>query len=112
MRTPVQNTYYHFIIVPASCPEEGLDPHLSKGGLFGKGTYLAEDAAKIDQYLKQDPEWRGNKPDHELQKLYGSTPPMSTMPGQGPPSAGPPPPGSLSRRLQSAPAFRTFSVHK
>ena len=29
---------------------------------------------KIDQYLKQDLEWRGNKPDHELQKLYGSTP--------------------------------------
>ena len=49
---------------------EGLDPHLSKDGLFGKGTYLAEDAAKIDQYLKQDLEWRGNKPDHELQKLY------------------------------------------
>ena len=40
-----------------------------KDGLFGKGTYLAEDAAKIDQYLKQDLEWRGNKPDHELQKL-------------------------------------------
>ena len=39
-------------------------------GLFGKGTYLAQDAAKIDQYLKQDLEWRGNKPDHELQKLY------------------------------------------
>ena len=49
---------------------EGLDPHLSKDGLFGKGTYLAEDAAKIDQYLKQDLEWRGNKPDHELQNLY------------------------------------------
>ena len=48
---------------------EGLVPHLSKDGLFGKGTYLAEDAAKIDQYLKQDLEWRGNKPDHELQKL-------------------------------------------
>ena len=38
-------------------------------GLHGKGTFLAEDAAKIDQYLKQDLEWRGNKPDHELQKL-------------------------------------------
>ena len=25
--------------------------------------------AKIDQYLKQDPEWKGCKPDHELQKL-------------------------------------------
>ena len=46
---------------------EGL--HLSKDGLFGKGAFLAEDAAKIDQYLKQDLEWRGNKPDHELQKL-------------------------------------------
>ena len=44
-------------------------PHLSKDGLFGKGTYLAEDAAKIDQYLKQDL-GRGNKLDHELQKLY------------------------------------------
>ena len=49
---------------------EGLGPHLSKDGLFGKGTYLPEDAAKIDQYLKQDLEWRGNKPVHELQKLY------------------------------------------
>ena len=49
---------------------EGLDPHLSKDGLFGKGTYLAEDAAKIDQYLKQDTEWRGNKPDHELHNLH------------------------------------------
>ena len=48
---------------------EGLVPRLSKDGLFGKGTYLAEDAAKIDQYLKQDLEWRGNKPDHELQTL-------------------------------------------
>ena len=26
--------------------------------------------AKIDQYLKQDLEWRGSKPDYELQKLY------------------------------------------
>ena len=41
----------------------------SKDGLFGKSTYLAEDAAKIDQYLKQDLEWRGNKPDHELYEV-------------------------------------------
>lgn len=48
----------------------GLDPHLSKDGLFGKGTYLAEDAAKIDQYLTKDPEWKGNAPEHELHGLH------------------------------------------
>ena len=103
---------------------EGLGPHLSKG-LFGKGTYLPEDAAKIDQYLKQDLEWRSNKPDHELHKLYEVGVKHTTHVYYAlvcrtalgaaaitiPPSrAGPP--GSLSRRLQSAPAFRTFSVHK
>lgn len=30
---------------------EGLDPNLSSDGLFGRGTYFAEDGAKIDQYL-------------------------------------------------------------
>ena len=49
---------------------EGLDPHLSLDGLFGKGTYLAEDAAKIDQYLTKDPAWKGNLPDHELHLLH------------------------------------------
>ena len=28
---------------------EGLDPHLASEGLFGKGSYFAEDAAKVDQ---------------------------------------------------------------
>lgn len=30
---------------------QGLDPNLSTLGLFGRGTYFAEDGAKIDQYL-------------------------------------------------------------
>ena len=29
---------------------EGLNPKLAREGLFGRGTYLAENAAKIDQY--------------------------------------------------------------
>ncbi|CAE7772735.1 NEIL3 [Symbiodinium sp. CCMP2592] len=49
---------------------EGLDPLLSKEGLFGTGTYLAEDAAKVDQYLTKDPEWKGNELEHELQPLH------------------------------------------
>ena len=109
---------------------EGLDPHLSKDGLFGKGTYLAEAAAKIDQYLKQDLEWRGNKPDHELQKLYEVGVKHAThvyyalvcrralrscrYHQDGKTCARPPNSsrGLGASRLQSAPAFRTFSVHK
>ena len=49
---------------------EGLDPHLSMDGLFGKGTYLAEDAAKVDQYLTKDPAWKGNVPEHDLYALH------------------------------------------
>ncbi|CAE8669573.1 unnamed protein product [Polarella glacialis] len=49
---------------------EGLDPKVSHKGLFGRGTYLAEDAAKVDQYLTMDAEWRGSKPEHELHQLH------------------------------------------
>ncbi|CAK9097318.1 unnamed protein product [Durusdinium trenchii] len=49
---------------------EGLDPHLSEDGIFGKGSYLAEDAAKVDQYLTKDPEWKGHAPGHELCALH------------------------------------------
>eukprot|EP00435_Cladocopium_sp_Y103_P010788 s3559_g2.t2 len=49
---------------------EGLDPHLSMDGLFGKGSYLAEDAAKVDQYLTKDPVWKGHAPEHELHSLH------------------------------------------
>ena len=55
--------------LPAQPLKSGGLGSASKDGLFGKGTYLAEDAAKIDQYLKQDLEWRSNKPDHELYEV-------------------------------------------
>ena len=48
---------------------KGLDPGLCSDGLFGKGVYLAEDAAKIDQYITKDPTWKGNDPEHELHRL-------------------------------------------
>ena len=33
---------------------EGLDPEKAANGLFGRGTYFAEDAGKIDQYAAVD----------------------------------------------------------
>jgi hypothetical protein len=51
---------------------QGLDPQLAKDGLFGCGTYLAEDAAKADQYCTVDAAFCGNnaalRPLHN--KLY------------------------------------------
>ena len=38
----------------------GLDPSLAMAGKFGSGTYLAEDAAKVDQYMTEDKEWVGS----------------------------------------------------
>ncbi|CAE7213394.1 unnamed protein product [Symbiodinium natans] len=77
LRAPLDASRNEMLLLHGTKPEhlhdilfEGLDPHLSKEGLFGKGTYLAEDAAKIDQYLTQDPEWKGNKPEHELYNLH------------------------------------------
>ena len=43
---------------------EGLNERFS-GGLFGHGSYLAEDAAKIDQYVYPDPE-----PNKDLSRLH------------------------------------------
>ena len=48
---------------------QGLDPLLAKDGLFGSGSYFAEDAAKVDQYCTVDKEWRGSL-DHALQPLH------------------------------------------
>ena len=50
----------------------GLDPGLAHNGLFGKGVYLAETAAKIDQYITEDAEWHGKQDDasHPLHKLH------------------------------------------
>ena len=35
-------------------PFEGLDFQRARSGLFGKGTYFAENAAKIDYYSTDD----------------------------------------------------------
>lgn len=50
----------------------GLDPGLAHNGLFGKGVYLAETAAKIDQYITEDADWHGKQEDdtHPLHKLH------------------------------------------
>ena len=32
---------------------EGLNPSVAANGLFGRGTYFAEDAGKIDQYSRK-----------------------------------------------------------
>ena len=47
---------------------DGLNERFS-GGLFGNGTYLAEDAAKIDQYVFPDPDPELNKDFSVLHKL-------------------------------------------
>jgi len=47
---------------------DGLNERFS-GGLFGNGTYLAEDAAKIDQYVFPDPDPELNKDFSALHKL-------------------------------------------
>ena len=38
-----------------------LDPQLAQSGLFGRGTYFAEHASKIDQYTTVDEEWAGGE---------------------------------------------------
>ncbi len=48
---------------------EGLDPQRARGGLFGKGTYFAANAAKIDHYSTEDTRWHEEgQPLHELHK--------------------------------------------
>ena len=41
---------------------DGLDPQVSSDGLFGRGVYFAEDAAKIDQYVGVDTRDRRAEP--------------------------------------------------
>jgi len=49
----------------------GLDPKLARPGMFGRGTYLAEDAAKADQYMTEDKEWVGsNYSDDKINTLH------------------------------------------
>jgi hypothetical protein len=43
----------------ANILEKSLDPGLAHNGIFGRGTYFAEHAAKIDQYVHVDKEWVG-----------------------------------------------------
>ena len=43
----------------ASILEKSLDPGLAGPGLFGSGTYFAESAVKIDQYVQVDEEYCG-----------------------------------------------------
>jgi Poly(ADP-ribose) polymerase catalytic domain len=45
--------------VVASILKNNLDPGLAHAGLFGRGTYFAEHAAKIDQYVAIDNEYCG-----------------------------------------------------
>ena len=47
---------------------EGLDPERARNGYFGRGTYFAENAAKIDQYTSLDVKW--NKQGDQLHKLH------------------------------------------
>merc|ERR1712228_457162 len=47
----------------------GLDEKFSDG-LLGKGTYLAEDASKIDQYCTSDPGEEGHATMEGLNKLH------------------------------------------
>ena len=49
---------------------EGLDPILSREGLFGRGTYFAEHPAKIDQYVAVDSKWAGSNPADSLFPLH------------------------------------------
>jgi hypothetical protein len=52
---------------------EGLDPGVAEDGLFGRGTYFAENAGKIDQYARVDHRYDMDGELSELhQKLYGS----------------------------------------
>lgn len=55
--------------VVARILEHSLDPRMARAGLFGRGTYFAEHACKIDQYVKTDREWKGGP---RTQK-YGET---------------------------------------
>ena len=51
---------------------EGLDPTIAANGLFGRGTYFAESAGKIDQYATVDHKFQSDGPLAELhEKLYG-----------------------------------------
>lgn len=53
---------------------EGLDPGISRNGNFGRGVYFAENAAKIDQYAKEDARFQKNGPLSELhKKIYGNS---------------------------------------
>lgn len=50
---------------------EGLDPTVAADGLFGRGTYFAESAGKIDQYTTLDTKFQKDGPIAELhEKLY------------------------------------------
>mmetsp|Transcript_132031 Transcript_132031/g.422482 ORF Transcript_132031/g.422482 Transcript_132031/m.422482 type:complete len:479 (+) Transcript_132031:61-1497(+) len=51
---------------------DGFNERLSYHGLFGRGSYLAEDPGKVDQYTDEDREYAGPEaPLHELHKrLY------------------------------------------
>lgn len=52
---------------------EGLDPTVAADGLFGRGTYFAESAGKIDQYATVDHKFQSDGPLSELhEKLYTS----------------------------------------
>lgn len=46
---------------------EGLDPAKASNGRFGRGTYFAENASKIDQYAREDPRFESGGP---LTKLH------------------------------------------
>ena len=60
--------------------ERSLDPGLARGGLFGSGTYFADDASKIEQYVNTEKEavpalralyaklydFQGDRPDETL----------------------------------------------
>lgn len=53
---------------------EGLDPGVAAEGLFGRGTYFAEDAAKIDQYARVDVKYQKDGELSELHhRLYSSS---------------------------------------
>ena len=53
----------------ASILERSLDPGMARLGIFGQGTYFAEHACKIDQYVQVDREWKGGS----RKQKYGST---------------------------------------
>lgn len=75
-KQPLRRGVNEALLLHGSHPEslhailfEGLDPALARNGLYGNGTYLAQEAVKADQYATTDSKWAGS-PGHPLRSLH------------------------------------------